>query len=120
LQCGRPQDAIEHFERGLRLSPFDPQNFFWLLMLGWSFYLTGQQSRALATTRQSLYLRPDWSSALKTLAAIALEMGQEKLAEDSWRQSFTTLNQTPDLIGLLRRSHPEWIEEIESEARIWS
>ncbi len=120
LHCGRPQDAIEPFERGLRLSPYDPQNFLWLLMLSWSFFLTNQQSRAFATIRQSLYLRPDWSSALKTLTAIALASGEVKLAEDSWRRSLTTHNQTPDLIGLLQRSHPEWIEDIESKARAWS
>jgi adenylate cyclase len=120
LLCGRPQDAIDYLERGLRLSPYDPQNFFWSLMLGWSFYLTDQQSKALITTRQSLYLRPDWSSALKTLAAIALASGQQRLAEESWRQSLTTPNQTPDLIGLLRRPHPEWIKAIEKKARVWS
>ena len=44
------------FERGLRLSPYDPQNFFWLLMLGWCFYLTDQQTKALAAVRSFAFI----------------------------------------------------------------
>ncbi|MEJ1938483.1 hypothetical protein WDZ92_50455, partial [Nostoc sp. NIES-2111] len=72
LQCRTPEEAIESLERGLRLSPFDRQNFVWLLMLAWSYGLSGQANKGVATIRKAQDLRPDWSSGLKTLAVTAL------------------------------------------------
>ena len=47
LHAGRPQDAIEPLEHGLRLSPYDPQNFAWLFLLAVAYYFSGNAEPGL-------------------------------------------------------------------------
>jgi len=47
LFSGNAADAIEPLERGLRLSPYDPQNLVWFGMLALAFHFTMQPNRAL-------------------------------------------------------------------------
>lgn len=112
LHCGRLQEAIDSLERGSRLSPFDRQNFVWLFQLTWAYYLTQPPEKGLVAARRAIDLRPNWTSALTILAANALATGQERLAFGAWRQA-TVADHTGDLIGLLKRSNPKRVEDVE-------
>jgi tetratricopeptide (TPR) repeat protein len=43
LFSGRPEAAIEPLEHGLRLNPFDPQNFVWFQTLAFAEYFAGNR-----------------------------------------------------------------------------
>ncbi len=115
MHCGRPQDAVGSLERGLRLSPFDPQNFVWLFLLACAYCLSQQPEKGLVAARQALDVRPNWASGLKILAANALAAGQERQALVTWQQAATAADQTCDLMGLMKRSNPKWVEDVEGK-----
>jgi adenylate cyclase len=113
LHCDGPQDAVDLLERGLRLSPFDPQNFVWLFFLACAYCLSQQPEKGLVAARRALDLRPNWASGLKILAANALAAGQERQALAAWQQAAVAADQTGDLIGMMKRSHPGWVADVE-------
>jgi len=58
----RPQQALEKFDRALRLSPLDPMNFNNLVGIGSAHELQGDYDQAVAFYRRGLEERPhaDW------------------------------------------------------------
>ena len=57
--AGRSAQAIEPLERGLRLSPADPQSFVWLQFLAWALHLTGAYATAIVRAREAIAVRSD-------------------------------------------------------------
>src|SRR6266498_4086347 len=54
LNAGRAVEAIDSYEHGLRLTPFDPQNFEWLRCLAVAQYFAGNPEAALQVATRAL------------------------------------------------------------------
>ena len=108
----RPQDAIEPLEHGLRLSPFDPQNFTWSFFLALAYYFAGDAAKGLEDARRALALRPRWSPALTAIALCSLALGDEEQARSAALEQRTCNRAGGDLVGLIARYNPAWAEHI--------
>jgi adenylate cyclase len=75
LYLGRPDDALIAIDHALRLSPSDPQAFFWCSTKASALYLLGRYLEALDWARQSLGLRR-YHTALRVLAASCARLGR--------------------------------------------
>lgn len=113
LHTGRSQDAIEPLEHGLRLSPFDPQNFTWLFLLSVAYAFSGNPDVALGTARRALSLRPHWIPALKVVVLCCTLLGDVPQARSAASQIRSFDAKEGDLARLLPLSNPNWIDEIE-------
>jgi adenylate cyclase len=65
----RPDVAIEHFQRAIRLSPFDPMNFNCLLGIGNAHFAAERYEEALSWWRKGMLERPDLTWPLRPMAA---------------------------------------------------
>jgi len=117
LHQGRPQDAIEPLEHGLRLSPFDPQNFTWLFLLSVAYVFSGNPEAGLATARRALSVRPHWVPALKLVVLCSTLLGDMPQARSAAAQVRSADGREGDLARLIPASNPAWIEEIEHAVR---
>ncbi|MEJ1935893.1 tetratricopeptide repeat protein, partial [Nostoc sp. NIES-2111] len=102
LHSGRPAEAVAEFERGLALSPYDPQFMTWLFNLAVAYRFAGAPERGLEASRKALDLRPGWASGLFALAANAKACGRNDEAAEAWRRYNSPQDRTADLVGLLR------------------
>jgi tetratricopeptide (TPR) repeat protein len=68
---GEPDLAIEHLDRAMRLSPFDP--FTYILHGGFAHahLFAGRYEEALLWARKAMQGRPSWRAGLRILAAAA-------------------------------------------------
>ena len=116
FNAGNAVVAIGPFERGLRLSPFDPQNFVWLGSLGLAQYFAGSREAALQTAMRSLSIRPDWVPTLELLAicCAALERPDEARA---FVEQMLLLEKPPDHYAQMKAHKPEWAAEMTSMLR---
>src|SRR4028119_1225083 len=65
LHADQPKEAVGPLEHGMRLSPYDPQNFVWRLFLALAYSFSGDPQKAVEAAQRSLSLRPGWAAALK-------------------------------------------------------
>ena len=70
LFSGRASEAIAPLERGLRLSPYDPQNFVWFNMLALARLFTGRAEDGLEAAIRALQVRPNWWTTLEISPAV--------------------------------------------------
>jgi adenylate cyclase len=113
LHTGRPQDAIEPLEYGLRLSPFDPQNFTWLFLLSVAYVFFGNPEAGLSTARRALSVRPHWTPALKMIVLCCKLLGDMPQARSAAFQVRSVSASESDLARLLPASNPAWVNQIE-------
>jgi tetratricopeptide (TPR) repeat protein len=112
LFSGRADQAIVPLERGLRLSPFDPQNFTWFRVLALAFYFAGEKERALEAAKKALKIRPSWRPTLETVVfcCMALERGEE--AKAFVDQMLHLGGPVADVFDDLKNHNPQWAQEI--------
>ncbi len=82
LGCsGRWEESIGFAEKAMRLAPFPPTYYFWLL--GRSYFMTGQYDKAVETFKKAVHVNPDYLVAHAFLAAcyISLDRQAEAAAE---------------------------------------
>jgi adenylate cyclase len=116
LYAGRAKEAVEPLEHGLKLSPYDPQNFSWLLFLALAYYFAGDPQQGLSTARRALSLRPHWHAALKLVVLCCVALGDLQQARTA-ASELATRNPGGDLIQSLARFNAGWAEEIEQAVR---
>ncbi|HEX2134632.1 MAG TPA: adenylate/guanylate cyclase domain-containing protein [Microvirga sp.] len=114
---GRPREAIEPLEHGLRLSPYDPQNFSWFLFLALAYYFAGEPAKGLEDARRALALRPHWAPALTALALCSEALGDSEQARLASAELKTCSASGGDLLRLLGRYNPAWAEQFARVAR---
>jgi hypothetical protein len=102
LNAGKAVEAIDPIEHGLRLSPFDPQNFVWLGNLALAQYFAGNREAALQTAMRALSIRP------------ALERLDEA---QFYVKQIRQLEKPPDLFAWMKANRPEWAAEMASMLR---
>ncbi len=64
-----PERMIEYAERGIRLSPRDPQTSIFLLIKGWAYFMLKQDEEALVWLRRAAAASPETPTILAALAS---------------------------------------------------
>ena len=90
----RPTEAIEKFERALRLSPLDPMNFNNYVGIGSSHEILGEYDQAIAYYRRGLEERPHANWLYRHLAGALVGAGRLDEARQAYAQM---LRHYPDL-----------------------
>jgi adenylate cyclase len=65
--AGRWEEGLGFAEKSMRLSPFPPVIFYWLL--GRAYFMTGQYDKAVETFKKAVHVNPDYLVARAFLAA---------------------------------------------------
>jgi len=73
--AARPQEAIPHYEKALRLNPSPPQWYY--INLGISYRMLGRYEESVAQHKKALALSPNSFSAYSQLIQTYGEMGKE-------------------------------------------
>lgn len=110
LFSGNAIDSIDSFERGLRLNPYDPQNFVFIQMLALAYYFAGQHDKALQTAIRTSKIRPTWQPTLETLAVCYATFDRMDEASACVRQMRELEKPKADLLALLKKHNPQWSE----------
>jgi adenylate cyclase len=85
--AGRPEEAIENIERGMRLSPRDLTMHFAFSYLAQAHFGAGRYEDAVDWAQRSLQQRPDYDHAYRTLAASHAHLGQLDEARAALREA---------------------------------
>jgi adenylate cyclase len=116
LNAGNAAEAIGPYERGLRLSPFDPQNFVWLGGLALAQYFAGSREAAFQTAMRALSIRSDWAPTLEMLAICCAAL--ERLDEArGFVEQMRQLEKPPDTYAQMKARRPEWAAEMAAMLR---
>lgn len=108
LFSGRPEAAIEPLEHGLRLNPFDPQNFVWFQTLAFAEYFAGNRSAALQAALRALNVRPSWRPTLEVVALCYAALDRLDEARTFVDQVRHLEKPSTDAFALMKRHNPEW------------
>jgi adenylate cyclase len=92
----RPIEAIEKFEKALRLSPLDPMNFNNYVGIGSAHEIEGDYDQAVAFYRRALEERPHANWLYRHLAGALVGAGRLDEARQAYAQM---LRYYPDLTG---------------------
>jgi adenylate cyclase len=112
FRADEPEIAIQHFERALRLSPFDPMGFNWLYGIGCSHFVAGRYEQAVAWQEKALFANPAATWMYRGLISAYVFAGHLDQAKAGLRE---LLQAYPDLtISSVRAALPN---EEESTAR---
>ncbi len=76
--AGRPREAIEYINRGMRLDPHNPSAY--LDLLGWAHFCMGELADAVSLSEKALKLNPENVSMGSALAAFYGLMGRDQEA----------------------------------------
>jgi tetratricopeptide (TPR) repeat protein len=114
LYSGNAESAILPLEQGLALNRHDPHNFVWYNILALSQLYRGESEAGLRQAEMSLKIRPQWRSAMETLAACCAELGKVDAARE-WREQLAELTPAPgDALQPLWRRNPAWAARMQA------
>jgi adenylate cyclase len=65
IYLGEPADAIERFERSMRLSPLDPLAYLASTGMGFALAYAGRHDEAISWATKALHEQPTWPAALR-------------------------------------------------------
>jgi TolB-like protein len=77
LMAGQPEEAIRSFERGIRLSPFDPLLFSTFAGMGVAFIGLGRFDEAISAAKKAVRQNPLYPFAFRCLASALAHLGRE-------------------------------------------
>ena len=112
LFSGRAAEAITPLEYGLRLSPYDPQNFVWFNFLALARLFSGRAEAGLEAGARALQVRPSWWTSLEVLVCCyaALERWDEARR---YAQEMASITRQPgDGLASLKAHNPAWNEQM--------
>jgi TolB-like protein/DNA-binding winged helix-turn-helix (wHTH) protein/Tfp pilus assembly protein PilF len=72
-----PDKILEYADRGIRLSPRDPETPIFLLFKGWAYFMMGHDDEALVWLRRAAAASPETPIILAALASQLALAGQE-------------------------------------------
>ncbi len=108
----RAADAIAPVECGLRLSPYDPQNFVWFNILALARLFSGRAEAALEAAARALQVRPTWRTSLEVLACCYAALGKWDEARRCTQQMLGSSGQPGGVLEPLKTHNPEWAEQM--------
>jgi tetratricopeptide (TPR) repeat protein len=114
LFSGRASEAIEPLEHGLRLSPYDPQNFAWFNLLALARLFGAQPDGGLEAAIRAQQVRPNWWTTLEVLACCYATLDRWIEARDCVRQMANLQTQPGDVLGPLKLNNPRWKAQIDA------
>jgi TolB-like protein len=114
LFSGRALEAAAPLEQGLRLSPYDPQNFVWLNLLALAHLFAGQQEGALAAAVRAQQVRPNWWTTLEVLICCYAALARWDDARACVRQLEAVARQPGDVLAPLKLNNPHWREQMDA------
>jgi tetratricopeptide (TPR) repeat protein len=111
-ETGRPDDALTHLERAMRLSPRDPMTWLFTYSVAASHLGARRYDDAVAWAQRSLRQRPDYVFAWGILAASQAQLGHAEEARTAFEEM---LRQQPELsvaaLGqFLSHADADWFE----------
>jgi TolB-like protein len=112
LYSGRAAEAIAPVEYGLRLSPYDPQNFVWFDVLALARLFSGQHETALEAAARALQVRPNWWTSLEVLVCCQGALGNWDEACRCARQLAALTKPSGDVLAPLKARNPGWREQM--------
>ena len=112
LSSGRASDAIGPFQRGLKLSPHDPQNLAWFNLLATAQLIAGDAEGALLTAARALAVRPDWMPTLETMACCYAATGKWDDARRCVQEMGRLKGPSGFSLAALRERIPQWRDQM--------
>lgn len=114
LYAGNAAGAIRPLERGLRLNPFDPQNFHWHRCLALTHHFAGDPAKALLAATKVTQVAPDWRPAWEAMVVCLVTLGHTNEAHVQV-QRIKSLDRPPsDVLDQFRLRNLAWAEQIAS------
>ncbi|MFO1061751.1 MAG: adenylate/guanylate cyclase domain-containing protein [Dongiaceae bacterium] len=83
VNCERPDEAIAHFERAMRLSPVDPMGFIADFGIGAAHFVAGRYAEAVIWTQKGLSRQPHATWSLRVLVPALAHAGRLEEARQS-------------------------------------
>jgi TolB-like protein len=117
LFSGRASEAIGPLEYGLRLSPYDPQNFAWFNILALARLFSGRTEAGLEAAARALQVRPNWWTSLEVLVCCYVALGKWDEARRFAQQMATVARQHGDMLAPLKAHNPAWKEQMTNALR---
>jgi len=117
LYSGDAAGAVPPLQHGLRLSPYDPQNFVWYCELALAHLCAGEAQDAVEAATKALKVRPDWLPTLEIMAICFVASGRL----DDGRRCAEQIRQAPsppgDIFAPLRARNRQWAEQMRALLR---
>jgi TolB-like protein/Flp pilus assembly protein TadD len=117
LFSGRAAEAIAPLEYGLRLSPYDAQNFVWFNILALARLFSGRAEAALEAAARALQVRPNWWTSLEVLVYCYAALEKLDEARRCAQQMANVTKQPGDVLAPLKAHNPAWTEQMASALR---
>ena len=81
--AGQPEEAIRSFERAMRMSPVDPQQFTALTGMGFAFIELRRFDEAIIAGKKALRHKPCYSGPYRCLASAFAHLGRDAEAREA-------------------------------------
>ncbi|MGY3512277.1 tetratricopeptide repeat protein [Bradyrhizobium lupini] len=117
LFSGRAADAIAPLECGLRLSPYDPQNFVWFNLHALGRLFSGHAEAALEAAARALQIRPTWRTSLEVLACCYAALEKADEAQRCVQQMLGSSGQPDGILEPLKAHNPAWAAQMISSVQ---
>jgi TolB-like protein len=117
LFSGRASEAIAPLEYGLRLSPYDPQNFVWFNILALARLFSERAEAGLEAAARALQVRPNWWTSLEVLVCCYAALGKWDEARRCAQQMASVTRQPGDVLAPLKAHNAAWAEQMASALR---
>jgi hypothetical protein len=118
LFSGRAMEAIVPLEYGLRLSPYDPQNFVWFNILALARLFSGRAEAGLEAAGRALQVRPNWKTSLEVLICCYIALGKFDEAARCAQQMDSMTSVSDDVLAPLKRQNRNWADEMDNAQRV--
>jgi TolB-like protein len=109
---GRASEAIGPLEYGLRLSPYDPQNFVWFNTLALARLFSGRAQPTLEAASRAMQVWPNWWTSLEVLVCCYAALGKWDEARRCAQQMATVARQPGDVLAPLKVHNSAWKEQM--------
>jgi len=117
LFSGSAAEATAPLEYGLRLSPYDPQNFVWFNILSLAHLFSGRGEAAIEAAARALQVRPDWWTSLEVLVCCYAGLDKWDDARRCAQQMARGTRQPGDVLAPLKAHNPAWAEQMTGALR---
>ena len=115
---GLASESVAPLEYGLRLSPFDPQNFVWFNVLAMAHLFSGDSPQALDCAIRALKVRPAWRTTLETMSCCHAASGNLDKARACMEQMRELEPLPGDIFAPLRAKNAKWATQLTGMLRV--
>jgi len=106
------QEAVGPLQHGLRLNPYDPQNFVWYNALALARLFAGEARKGCEAAVSALKIRPNWRPTLETLICCHAALGDWQASRAYVEQLAKMEPSTADVFEPVRRGDPRRAQEM--------